>query len=432
LKKASENAGAGFLLQGGQEYLLQLIGKRRSLDQLKKVVIETGKDKAVLLEDVAEVRYGPALTRGTASFNASPAVVIAIQKQPGVNTLKLTQKIETAIDELEKTIGTNFSIHRKLLRQADFIEVAVNNVMHALRDGAILVIIIIGLFLVNIRATLITIVAIPISMIVAILLLKLIGATINTMTLGGLAIAVGSLVDDAIIDVENVVRRLRINSKLDPSEKRPYFEIVFEASKEIRSAIFYATLIIVLVFIPLFFLSGVEGRLLVPLGFAYITSLLASLFVALTLTPALCMLLLPSVQFKDEQESISIRFIKKLYQPALNWALRKPSQVVAGFVVLVFSAIVAGSGIGQSFLPEFQEGALTVSVVTLPGTSLNQSDKVANQVEKILLESKEVVSTARRTGRAEQDEHAQGINASEIDVKLIGAIEDKEAFLAYL
>lgn len=432
LKKASENSGSGFLLQGGQEYLIQLIGRKRTLEQLRKVVIQTAENKAVLLQDLASLKYGPALTRGTASVNATPAVVIAILKQPDVNTLKLTNRIEEVLDDLQRSVGEGFQLHRNLMRQADFIGLAVNNVMHALRDGAILVVIIIGLFLVNVRATLITILAIPISMIVAVLLLKFLGATINTMTLGGLAIAVGSLVDDAIIDVENVVRRLRLNAQLEASQRKPYALIVYEASKEIRAAIFYATLIIVLVFFPLFFLSGVEGRLLIPLGIAYITSLLASLFVALTLTPALCMYLLPKQKHEEENDSLAIRTIKGIYKPLLNWALHKPQLVFAGFIVLVFISLFAGRNIGQSFLPEFQEGSLTVSVVTLPGTSLEQSDITGHRVEKILLGHEEVISTARRTGRAEQDEHASAINVSEIEVKLKGAIEDRPAFLAKL
>ena len=432
LKKASENSGSGFLLQGGQEYLIQLIGRKRTLEQLRKVVIQTAENKAVLLQDLASLKYGPALTRGTASVNATPAVVIAILKQPDVNTLKLTNRIEEVLDDLQRSVGEGFQLHRNLMRQADFIGLAVNNVMHALRDGAILVVIIIGLFLVNVRATLITILAIPISMIVAVLLLKFLGATINTMTLGGLAIAVGSLVDDAIIDVENVVRRLRLNAQLEASQRKPYALIVYEASKEIRAAIFYATLIIVLVFFPLFFLSGVEGRLLIPLGIAYITSLLASLFVALTLTPALCMYLLPKQKHEEENDSLAIRTIKGIYKPLLNWALHKPQLVFAGFIVLVFISLFAGRNIGQSFLPEFQEGSLTVSVVTLPGTSLEQSDITGHRVEKILLGHEEVISTARRTGRTEQDEHASAINVSEIEVKLKGAIEDRPAFLAKL
>ena len=432
LKKASENAGAGFLLQGGQEYLIQLIGKKQTLEQLSKVLIQNADNKAVLLEDLATLKFGPAVMRGTASVNAKPSVVIAIQKQPGVNTLQLSQTIEEVITDLERSIGDEFIMHRGLLRQADFINVAVNNVKDALKDGAIFVILIIGLFLLNIRAIFITILTIPISMIVAILLLKFLGITINTMTLGGLAIAIGSLVDDAIIDVENVVRRLRLNSELDDTQRKSYFQVVFEASKEIRSAIFFATLIIVIVIVPLLFLSGVEGRLLIPLGIAYITSLLASLFVALTLTPALCMFLLPQQKYEHERDSLLIRQIKGIYKPILIWAIHRPKQILAGFLALFVIALFATRTIGQSFLPEFQEGALTVSVVTLPGTSLEKSDIFAQKIEEILLSHDEVASTARRTGRAEQDEHAQGINASEIDVKLKGAIENKPAFLAEL
>lgn len=429
LNDASDNSGAGFLLQGGQEYLVQLVGRKTNLEKLKKVVIKQSDARAVLLEDIAKVQIGPSLIRGNASVNGEPGVVMAIQKQPGINTLKLNQKIEQTLDSIEKSLDQDFTLHRSLLRQADFIDVAVNNVMHALRDGAILVVIIIGLFLVNTRATFITILAIPISMLVSVLVLKFLGATINTMTLGGLAIAVGSLVDDAIIDVENVVRRLRLSKQDTVDGKVSYFEIVFQASKEIRTAIFFATVIIVLVFIPLFFLSGIEGRLLIPLGVAYIISLLASLFVALTLTPALCLLLLPKDIEENESESRSMMSLKQYYKPLLNWSLKEPEKLATLFILLILITMVSSQKIGQSFLPEFQEGALTIGAVSLPGTSLEETDKTALKVEKILLKYDEVISTARRSGRAEQDEHALTTNASEIEVKLKSQIKNKEKFL---
>ncbi|MCO4779017.1 MAG: efflux RND transporter permease subunit [Flavobacteriaceae bacterium] len=432
LKKTSENAGAGFLLKSSQEYLVQIIGRKKTIDQLEKAVIKENKNRPVLLKDIASITFSPAIRRGTASINAKPGIVLAIQKQPNVNTLKLTEKIDQELNKLEMELPKEVVIHKNLLRQADFIEVAVNNVLHALRDGAILVILIIGLFLMNARATFITILVIPLSMLVSTILLKLMGITLNTMTLGGLAIAVGSLVDDAIIDVENVIRRLQINSKKPKEQRQTNFEVVFQASKEIRAAIFFATLIIMLVFLPLFFLSGVEGRLLIPLGIAYMSSLAASLFIALTLTPALCMYLLPKTCIESTSETRVVRVIKKIYYPLLKWALDKPLQVVIALVFLVTTALVPLNSIGQSFLPEFQEGALTLSVVTIPGTSLEKSDQIANRVEKILLSYDEVITTSRRTGKAELDEHAMGTNASEIDVRLKSGIKNKHEFLTKL
>ena len=432
LRESSVNLAAGFLLEGGQEYLIQVLGRERTLVELQKLVIDDSKERAILLEEIAEVKFGHEIARGAGGVNGGDGVVLAIQKQPDVNTLKLTERINASLDEIERGLSDNYTLHRNLLRQADFIEVAVNNVVHALRDGAILVVLILGLFLMNSRATLITILAIPFSMLVALVILGLMGATVNTMTLGGLAIAVGSLVDDAIIDVENVLRHLQLNSRRKLEEKLRDQDLVFMASKEVRSAIFFATLIIILVFLPLFFLSGMEGRLLIPLGIAYIASLSASLIVALTLTPALCLILLPVKYEKEHGESSTFTFIKTLYLPGLMFALRYPRILILG-VALMFGASVFGlHKSGQSFLPEFQEGSLTIGAVTLPGTSLQESTRLGRSAEKALLEFDEVVSTVRRTGRADQDEHGLGVNASEIEVKLNLEKSNKQEFLKKL
>ena len=351
-------------------------------------------------------------------------MVLGIQKQPGVNTLKLTEELETVLADIEAGLPPGVKLEGKLLRQADFIDTSITNVGHALRDGSILVILIIGLFLFSGRATLITALAIPLSLVASVLVLQAMGATLNTMTLGGMAIAVGALVDDAIIDVENVVRRLRehhLRQRADPEAAAgvKVIDIVFEASKEIRGSIVFATLIIVLVFLPLFFLIGVEGRLLQPLGIAYVVSLAASLVIALTVTPVLCSILLPrSRAVRKGLEPITTRWLRQAYAPLLERAIAMWPVLV---VLSLAAVLVAGYGAtraGQTFLPEFNEGALTIAVVSFPGTSLEQSNLLGHQAEMILLSHPEVVSTARRTGRAELDEHAQAIHATEFEVQL--------------
>ena len=389
--------------------------------------------RAITVDDVGEVKIAPALKRGDGSFNGEDAVIIGIQKQPDANTLELTSRLDDVFDDLEKTLPEGMKLERHIFRQADFIEVAIENVVEALRDGAILVILIILIFLANARATAITAAAIPLSLLAAALALDFFGGSINTMTLGGMAIAVGALVDDAIVDVENVVRRLRLNAQLDKEEQLPALTVVFEASKEVRASIVFATLVILLVFMPLFFLTGVEGRLLRPLGIAYVVSLSASLLVALTVTPALCYYLLPGTKaIQEHEDSALMRWLKRGYRPVLekvlpHWALITGASLIA--------LGVAGWGLaraGQAFLPEFNEGTLTVSAVTLPGTSLETSDKLGEKIEEIMLSHPEVVSTARRTGRAELDEHAQGVNAAEIDVNLKLGKRSQEEFLSAL
>ncbi|MGH7789083.1 MAG: efflux RND transporter permease subunit [Candidatus Binatia bacterium] len=429
----NENAAAGLYVDGGQQYLIQGLGRVTRPEDIGETVVAVRDGEPILVRHLGDVRLGPAPKMGEGSHNGEPAVVIGIQKQPGANTLELTARLDTILDEMQAALPPGMAIERHIFRQADFIEVAIGNVVAALRDGAVLVVAVVLLFLVSLRATAITILAIPLSLVSAIVVLQLLGATINTMTLGGMAIAVGALVDDAIIDVENVVRRLRENTHLPPDRRRVALAVVFDASKEIRSSIVFATLIIILVFLPLFVLSGVEGRLLRPLGLAYIVSLSASLIVALTVTPVLCSLLLPAAKaVRDNREGALVRWLKRAYEPLLAAILPHWGLAAGVSALLLVLALIALRQAGQSFLPAFNEGTLVVSAVTLAGTSLEESDRLGRMVEQILLQQPEVMGTARRTGRAELDEHAQDVNAAEIDVGLRMRERSKDEFLTAL
>ncbi|MEW6367032.1 MAG: efflux RND transporter permease subunit [Acidobacteriota bacterium] len=433
LRETSENTSAGFYVEGGQQYLIHGLGRVQRAEDIGETVVAVREGEPILVRNLADVRIGAALKLGEGSHNARPAVVLGIQKQPGANTLELTRRLDSALDSIEESLPEGMQISRHIFRQADFIDVAIHNVLAALRDGSVLVVAIVLAFLASLRATGITVVAIPLSLVVSVLAMKMAGISINTMTLGGMTIALGALVDDAIIGVENVARRLRENGRLPAEGRHPALSVVFKASKEIRGSIVFATLIIILVFLPLFFLSGVEGRLMRPLGFAYIVSLAASLAVALTVTPALCFLALPHDRaILEDREAGLVRFLKRRYEPMLAALL--PRWKMVGSLALL---LLAGTGIalalaGRSFLPDFNEGTLTVSAVTLPGTSLDQSDKLGRMVEEIMLKQPEVAATARRTGRAELDEHAQDVNAAEIDVGLKMKDRSKEQFLAAL
>ena len=419
LRQSNRNTSAGFRVAGGQEYLIQGIGRVSSTDEIGETVVSSRNTRPILIRDLAEVRIGEAIKRGEGSHNGKPAVILGIQKQPGANTLALTRALDNVLDEIQASLPAGMLIDKQIFRQADFIEISIHNLVAALRDGGLLVIVIIFIFLANLRATAITIVAIPLSLVAAVLGMKIAGATINTMTLGGMAIAVGALVDDAIIDVENVFRRLRENAQLPLEARKPVLEVVYQASSEIRSSIVFATLIIMLVFLPLFFLGGVEGRLLRPLGLAYVVALFASLVVALTVTPALCSYLLPQTKAVIHgREPGFLRWLKRVYARQLPWALDHSALVLVGFSLLLGVALMGFFWMGRSFLPEFNEGTLTISAVTLPGTSLAESDKLGRTIEEMLLKVPEVVATARRTGRAELDEHVQGVESAELDVGL--------------
>ena len=413
------NASGGVFMDRGQEYLIRGTGRVQSVEDIAATVVAAREGVPVTLGDVADVRIGAGTRLGEGSANASRAVILTLLKQPDTNTLELTERIDAEVAEIAPTLPTGMEINHGIFRQASFIEAAIDNVLEALRDGALLVVVILFVFLWSLRTTFISVVAIPLSLIAAVFALRLLGITINTMTLGGMAIAIGALVDDAVIDVENVFRRLRLNRHQPEGERSPATEVVFEASKEIRASIVNATLIITVVFVPLFFLSGVEGRMLRPLGIAYIVSILASLVVALTVTPALSTYLLPRARsLETEEESWISRALKRLYAPTLDRVIVRPLPVIAGVALLVVAAAAAVPTLGRSFLPEFQEGTLVVSALTAPGTSLDESDAIGRRMEEILLAHPAVVETARRTGRAELDEHAQGVNAAEIDVRL--------------
>jgi len=433
LEGTNLSVSAGFLVEGGQEYLVHGVGRVRQPEDVAETIVTLREEVPVLIRQLGEVRVGAALKRGEGSYNGKASVVLGIQKQPGANTLELTARLDRELDDIQRTLPQGMTIHRNIFRQADFIDVAIHNVTSALRDGVVLVLIIVLLFLASGRASAIAILAIPLSLVTAIFVLSAFGATLNTMTLGGMAIAVGELVDDAVIDVENVLRRLKQNSLLAPEQRRRPLQVVLDGSREIRGSIVHATMVVVLVFSPLFFLSGVEGRLLKPLGIAYVVSLLASLAVAVTVTPVLCSYLLPNA--KVVQRGVEPRFAKWLkarYAPWLDRAIRGWRALGIAALVLLAGAAASLLMTGRSFLPEFREGTLTIAAVTLPGTSLAESNAMGQRIEHILLTHPEVVSVARRTGRAEMDEHAQGVNAAELDVSLRDGGRTKEQFLEAL
>jgi CzcA family heavy metal efflux pump len=417
LMAANRNATAGFQVAQGQEYLVRGIGRLTNVDAIAAVTIKTTDAGPVLVRDLAAVREGATLKRGEGSHNAKPAVIIGIQKQPAVNTLELTERLEATLDELQQALPPGMQIHRDLFRQADFIEQSLDNLFTAFLEGAALVLIVVVVFLMNARAAAITLLALPLSLVVAVIAMDRFGVTINTMSLGGLAIAIGELVDDAIIDVENVVRRLRDNAARPAGDRLSVLEVVYRASTEIRHSVVFATVIVALVFFPLFLLTSVEGRLLRPLGFAYVVALVASLVVALTVTPVLCSWLLPSNIAGGGEPTLSRR-VKTAYQGWLRRAFGRGGLVLATATVLFGAAAAAVFATGRSFLPEFNEGALTVSAVTVPGTSLADSNALGSALERLALEVPEVTSTARRTGRAELDEHVQGVESAEVDVRL--------------
>jgi len=433
VEKSNQNFSGGVFMEKGQEYVIRGIGRVFSLDDIGNTVVAVKSGVPILVRNVAEVKIGAATKIGDASVNARPAVVISIQKQPAANTLELTRQIEKTLEEIQATLPEGMSVSSHIFRQSDFIQAAVKNVSVALRDGAILVVFILALFLANFRTTFISLTAMPLSLIFAIFVMKLSDITINTMTLGGMAIAIGAIVDDAIIYVENVFRRLKENARLPEETRKPFMNAIFEASREIRAPIVNATLIIMGVFIPLFFLSGVEGRLLRPLGIAYLTSIAASLVVALTVTPALCYYLLGEKNLKEKQgDSFVVRHLKLVYGKTLDFVLRKPKVVLWGAALALAGSLAFLPFLGRAFLPEFNEGSLTISVLTLPGTSLAESNKIGNLVESILLSHPAIKSTARRTGRAELDEHAQGVNAAELDARFELKNQSKEEMLEEL
>lgn len=433
LENMNQNATGGILYEYGNEYIVQGVMATTHTDELGKAVIKTIGDVPVVISDIAEVSIGAKTPKlGLASEKGKPAVLVTVTKQPSTNTLELTDKLDASVAELQKTLPEDVKISTDIFRQSRFINSSIDNIQKALFEGSIFVIVVLFFFLMNFRTTIISLVALPLSLLMAILVMHALGLTINTMSLGGLAIAIGSLVDDAIVDVENVYKRLREN-RLKPAEKRrPTIEIVFEGSKEVRMPILNSTLIIVACFLPLFFLSGMEGRMLIPLGIAFIVALFASTIVALTLTPVLCSYMLTSEKAlrKSEKEPIVSRSLKKIYRHSLDWALRHKKVVIGSSLALLVVSILLLFNLGRSFLPPFNEGSLTINISTMPGISLEESNKMGQMTEEILLGIPEIKTVARKTGRAELDEHALGVNVSEIEAPFELDERSRDEFLA--
>ena len=412
---ANVNASGGFMERPDLEYFVRARGRVNTLDDLANSVVAVRNTTPILVKNVADVRIGPAIKRGDGSFNMHSDVVATVQKQPNANTLEVNAQVEAALAGLKSTLPDDVTIDTKAFQQAAFINRAVENVKQALLEGGLLVTVVLFLFLWNFRTTFISLTAIPLSLVTAVITMTYFGISVNTMTLGGLAIAIGELVDDAIIDVENVFRRLRLNAQSGMTESPA--TVIFKASSEIRSSIVFATLIIILVFMPLLNLGGFEGRMFTPLAFAYIASVAASLLVALTVTPALCYYLLGrSRLIRETGDSALVRFLKRYYSKTLEWTLQHPFPIVAMSVLLLAAAIMLFPLMGREFLPAFNEGALNINISLPPGTALQESNRIGRIVEETLHQTPEVVSTTRRTGRAELDEHAAGVNASEIEV----------------
>lgn len=426
------NVGAGVVRDFGNEYNLRGMGRSNDVDELGSTVVKVNGDVSVRVADVADVVIAPAVKQGYASLNATPAIILSISKQPNVNTLSVTENIERNLEEIAKSLPADVKLDTKIFRQADYIQSSVNNVGSSLVEGAICVILVLFLFLTSLRTTFISLLAIPLSLLGTIIVLYLLGMDINTMTLGGMCIAIGSLVDDAIIDVENVYKRLRQNHRLPKEEQKSAFKLVFEASSEIRASIIHATLIIMVTFTPLFFLSGLEGRMLKPLGIAYLIALVMSLIVAMTVTPLLCKMMLSGKGYlsKNEKQNWVDKWLLSSYRSSLEWVLARAKVVVAALLLLFAVCLFLFTQMGRSFLPEFNENALTIAAVSRPGVSLEESNKIGAVIETELLQVPEVVSTARRTGRGELDEHSQTSNGAEIDVNFVLGERSKAEFLA--
>ena len=427
----SANSAGGFIRDYGNEYVLRGMARTNDLEELGATFVKTVNGKPVVVSDVAEVTIGSAVKLGYASQNGKPAVIMAVSKQPNINTLNVTENIERNLADIQKSLPTDVKMDTKIFRQADFIESTVNNVGRALIEGALFVIVILFLFLASFRTTVISIVAIPLSLLGTVIVLYLLGMNINTMTLGGMCIAIGMLVDDAIIDVENVYKRLRQNHRKPKEERNSVFNVVYEASREIRASILNATFIIIVAFIPLFFLTGMEGRMLKPLGVAFIVSLSMSLIVAMTVTPLMCKLMLSDEKYlnKNEKDSWLTRKLMAAYGSSLVWVLRNKKKVLYPTIGVFLVSAGLFFTMGQSFLPEFNEGSLVISAVTKPGVSLEESNLLGNLIETELLKIPEVTGTARRTGRGELDEHAQTSNSAEIDVNFKLQKRSREQFM---
>lgn len=433
LNLISQNTTGGYLAREGQEYLIRNLSRAESIEDLELTVVGNHLGRAILVKDIAKVEIDAQIKRGDAGINGGPGVILSIAKQPGASTIELTEKIDEVLKGLEKTLPSGIKLHPHLFKQADFIKNSINNVEEALRDAGIFIVIVLVLFLMNVRTTIITLTAIPLSFVVTFIVLEFFGLSINTMTLGGLAIAIGELVDDAIIDVENVLRRLKENK--NALVKKSALTVIFEASSEVRNSIVFATIIVVLVMLPLFYLGGLEGRLFIPLGISYIVSLIASLFVSLTVTPVLCSLLIGKANLLERSDGFLVRFLKKYDRKILEKTLDRPWAVLSSLGVLLVLSLALVPQLGKDFLPKFNEGTAVIGLLAQPGISLDESNLIGQRAEKLILSVPEVSSVSRRTGRAEQDEHAEGVHSSEIDVDFKtenntdGKIREKEEVL---
>ena len=432
IEKANVLAGGGVMVRDTEESILRISGQSLSLADIENTPILWREQRPVLVREVAQVRFGGPIRRGDGgasvrnlqsnSIEGGLGVILAVQKQPGVDTIKLDRQIQSALDGIEKEMPEQMVLERRLFQQSTFIRSAVANVSEAVSDGAIWVVVILFVFLWNFRVSLCSLIAMPLSILMTFLVFRYMGATINTMSLGGIAVAIGDLVDDSIVDVENIFRRLKENRQLPESDRKAPLDVVYQASREVRSSIVYATMIVVLVVIPLFGLTGLEGRMFAPLGFSYIVSLLCSLLVSLTVTPVVSSYLLPKARFLSvKEDAILVRLLKSLTRRVLNWTLDHTGWVFVSTALGVILSIGSVAWMGGSFLPEFNEGSYTVNLQCSPGTSLQESRRIAQRCEQLLLEIPEVVSLSRRTGRAEMDEHAEGVHASEIDVQTLPA-----------
>jgi CzcA family heavy metal efflux pump len=427
LRGFAGNAGGGFVDLNSREYLIRHIARTTNPDDLKAVSVGWRDGRSVLLHQVATVRYAAAFKRGDAGYNGLPAVIVSVQKQPGADTVKLSRQIDTALAELKPGLPPGLAAPQVLFRQADFIEASVGNVAEALRDGAIMVAIVLFAFLLSARTTMISLLAIPLSLAVTALIFKLLGQSINVMTLGGLAIAIGELVDDAVVDVENIVRRLRQNNA--SANPLPAWEVVRQASVEVRSGIVYATIIVVLVFVPLFALPGIEGRLFAPLGIAYIVSILASMVVSMTVTPVLSAYLLPRMKRLSHGDSPLVAWLKRHDERLLAWSFPRAKALIAAAALAAVVAAASVPFFPRSFLPAFNEGSLVLSLLFNPGTSLAEANRMGTVAEQLIAAVPEVTQVGRRTGRAELDEHAEGVHSAEIDVDLKRSKRSREAVL---
>ena len=428
----NQNTSGGVLYEYGNEYIVRGVRSTTDLSEMGKSLVKRVNGMPIMLRDVAEVKIGDKAPKmGVASLKGKPCVIMTVTKQPNTSTLDLSKQIDAALLDVQKSLPKDVSLSTDVYRQERFITSSIDNVKKSLYEGGFFVVIVLFLFLMNVRTTVISLVTIPVSLVVSIVTLHILGLTINTMSLGGMAIAIGSLVDDAIVDVENVFKRLRENRLLPEEQQRPLLTVIFEASREVRMPILSSTLIIIVSFIPLFFLTGMEGRLLAPLGIAFITALCASTVVALTLTPVLCSFLLGRKQGKDgEKEPVVALWLKRHYTSLLQKAISRKRVVLSVTGALLVLALVVFFSLGRSFLPPFNEGSFTINVSTMPGISLEESDKIGGRVEKILLQIPEIKTVARKTGRAELDEHALGVNNSEIEAPFVLSDRSKDEVIA--